>query len=506
MLKKKLLNFRPLFYSFVSLCSGIVFSRYILLSNYVYLAIFVAILAFLTTLCIIKKKFKELFVVLISIICGFCFYLIEAKTYDVKVFNDVQNITARVSNSSSENGKYQLVVLDNVEIDSQDLGSNVLIVNPIKNNKFMVGDIVTGSVKLKKLDVFSNGYFSSSNYRNNIRYTASASVSEFETIGEDLHFEEKIQIAVQNKLDKFMTDENSSIGFAMLFGDKSEIDIEIRSNFSESGIAHILAVSGLHVGVLVSAVYFILKKLRCNKYVIPVLIGALLALYCLLCSFSPSVVRASIMAMVLIISNTFSKQYDSLSAIGLAGILILLVRPFSIFDLGFQMSFMSVICIAIFYMTIFKFLIKIKLPKCIATPLAMSICVQIGLFPILINCFGKMSIISIFLNIIIIPVFSFAYIVQFIFLPLSFITNFFGNFLYITQYALEVIKICAEFVANIPYSFITLFGLNFAFYVGYYSTIFVASRMFLLQKRYKTVACLSIMLVFTIFCGMIYLI
>ena len=502
--KKKIFNFRPLFCVFISLICGIVFSRYILQSNYIYLGIFIFLLLSLLTFCIYRKKFKELLIILVAFACGLLFYVVEMKDYSPEPINGEQTIVARVSCSSSIKSRYQCVILDDVQINGESKNFNIMLVNYNTGNLFSDGDIITGNVTLSVAEIFNDENFNSSNYRHNVKYVTRASLGEFEIIGQNLHFNESVQESVRNQLDKFMTEENADISFAMMFGDKSEVSYEIKNSFSKSGIAHILAISGLHVGVLVGFLMWIFKKCKVNKYVNFGIISAFLILYCYLCSFSPSVVRASVMAIALMLAKLFGKRYDSLSAIGFAGILLILIKPLYVFDVGFQMSFACVIGIAVLSPTISKFLIKIKIPKFLAKPLALSISTQIALIPILTNCFGSFSILSVFLNVIIIPLFSIGYIIQFIFLPLTYITSFFGHFLYFTQLILEAIKISASFVASIPYTFISLFNLNFIIYLGYYATIYFASRMCLFNKKYKIASCISIMSLTTIASLIIY--
>lgn len=490
--KKKIFNFRPLFFVFISLICGIVFSRYILLSNYVYLGIFIFLLASSLAFSIYRKKLKQFLVVLLAFCCGFLFYVVEMRNYNPPAISGEQEITARVSAQSSIKSKYQCVILDDVVINGEKQSYNIMLVNYNTGNLFNDGEIVSGKVTLTNSNIFFKDSLNSSVYKNNIKYVTRAKLSDFDIVSKDLKFNEKVQQSVKNQLDKFMTEENSAIGYAMMFGDKSEISYDVRDDFSKSGIAHILAISGLHVGVLVGFVMWILKKCKVNRFVSLGIIGAFLILYCYLCSFSPSIVRASVMSIILLLANSIGKRYDSLSSIGLAGILILIFKPLYAFDIGFQMSFACVIGIAVLYPTINRFLMKIKFPKFLSQPLAMSISTQIALIPILINCFGSFSILSVFLNIFVIPLFSVGYIIQFVFLPLTYITPFFGNFLYLTQLILEAIKISASFVASIPYTFISLFKLNFAIYLGYYALIFFASRMCLLNKRYKIAACVSV--------------
>lgn len=496
--KKKIFNFRPLFYIFISLICEVVFSRYILLSNYIYLGIFLFILFSLLLLCIYRKKLKIFIIILVSFYCGLLFYTIEMKNYNLPSINGNQEIVARVNASSSIKNKYQCVILDDVQINGEKQNFNIMLINYNTGNLFSDGEIIKGNVILTNSNVFYNNGLNSTVYKNNIKYVTRANLNDFEIIGTNLHFNEKVQTSIKNQLDKFMTEENSAIASAMMFGDKSEISYDVRDAFSKSGIAHILAISGLHIGVLVGFLMWILKKCKVNKYVNLAIISVFLIFYCYLCSFSPSTVRASIMAIVLIMSKLLGKRYDSLSSIGLAGILLLIIHPLYAFDIGFQMSFACVIGIAILNPTIIRFLRKIKLPNFLAKPLAVSISTQIALIPILINCFNGFSILSIFLNIFIIPLFSVGYVLQFIFLPLTFITPFFGNFLYTVQLILEIIKVSANFVASIPYTFITLFDLNFIIYLGFYALVIFASRMCLMNKRYKIASCISIICLTTV--------
>ena len=509
-LQKKFFNFRPLFCVFIALFSGIILSRYFLLSNYIYLGVFIFLLFAALTICILKKKVKQFLVFLLAFICGLLFYIVEMKVYSPsQIAINAEEFVGRVSGQSQIKGKYQCVIVDNVSVNGEKQNYNVLIVNNNTENLFSVGDIISGSANLEKFELFEQyekeNRFNSSNYRNNVRYTFRANPNNFEVVDKDLHFDENLQLSIKHQLDKFMTEENSAISYAMFFGDKSEITYETKDSFSKSGISHILAISGLHVGVLVGVLIWIFKKCRMNKYLSFGIVSAFLFVYCLLCSFSPSVVRASVMAIVLMAANLLGRKYDSLSAIGIAGILLLLIKPLYAFDIGFQMSFACVIGISIFYSSIYKLLRKIKFPNFLAKPLAVSISTQIALIPILSNTFGTFSILSVFLNIIIIPIFSVAYIIQFIFLPLSFITSFFGNFLYFTQLILEAIKICATFVATIPYTFVNISIVNLPIFAGYYTICYAGSRMTFFNKTTKIILCLSLLLLTIVFAGILYI-
>ncbi len=195
MLKKKFVNFRPLFYIFITLATAIVFSRYILTSNFVYLGIFVALSISFVVVCILKKNFKVLFVIILSFTLGFSLYLIEVSKFaKIENIEDV-TITARVSNKISENDKYQVVIFDSVKTEDGKSLKNLIGYNYNKNNKFLPGEIVNGKVSLRKFSPFKANNFSSSAYRNNVYFTFTANKSNFNIISNDnVSLDEKIQI------------------------------------------------------------------------------------------------------------------------------------------------------------------------------------------------------------------------------------------------------------------------------------------------------------------------
>jgi competence protein ComEC len=178
-----------------------------------------------------------------------------------------------------------------------------------------------------------------------------------------------------------MSSENASIAYAMLFGEKDGINKNIYNIFSIAGISHILAVSGLHIGVLIAILLLILKKCKASKLVTFITISSILIMYNTICGFSNSVVRASIMAMILLGANLFGKQYDALSSLSLAGIIICLFNPFALFSVGFQLSFACVFAIITLVPTINRGFEKIKFDNAFTKTLSMSMATSVALIP-----------------------------------------------------------------------------------------------------------------------------
>ncbi len=139
---------------------------------------------------------------------------------------------------------------------------------------------------------------------------------------------------------------------AMLLGRRDDLGPDLLQSYASAGAIHVLAVSGLHVGVLFLLLSFSLgwlKKWRWGRRVYVLSIFVLLGAYALITGLSPSVVRASLMCVVLATSQAVSRRHHSLNALALSAFLILLLDPLSLFSVGFQLSYAAVAGILLLY-------------------------------------------------------------------------------------------------------------------------------------------------------------
>lgn len=139
---------------------------------------------------------------------------------------------------------------------------------------------------------------------------------------------------------------------AMLLGRRDDLGPDLLQSYASAGAIHVLAVSGLHVGVLfllLSLSLGWLKKWCWGRGVYVLSIVALLGTYALITGLSPSVVRASLMCAVLAIAQTVNRKHHSLNALALSAFLILLLDPLSLFSVGFQLSYAAVAGILLLY-------------------------------------------------------------------------------------------------------------------------------------------------------------
>lgn len=135
----------------------------------------------------------------------------------------------------------------------------------------------------------------------------------------------------------------SGLPKALLLGERTDIDEDTLADFRDAGIAHILAISGLHISLMMGIFLFCLRLARVPVKVQFWIILIVLIVYCRFLSFSASVIRASVMTCVLLFSRTHRRQRDSLTSLAAAFVLVLILRPLDLFSVGFQLSFLAVL-------------------------------------------------------------------------------------------------------------------------------------------------------------------
>ena len=194
---------------------------------------------------------------------------------------------------------------------------------------------------------------------------------------------------------------------ALLLGQKKELSKDIYNDFTNAGVVHILAVSGLHVGIILIFLNLIFKPLR--KFKFGKWAAYLFSLICiwafaLLVGFSPSVIRAALMFSFLNAGLIFNRKASTFNMLCLSAVLMLLWDAYLIFSVGFQMSYLAVLGIISFQPLIKKrFYIKNRVGRYFFDILTVSFCAQLGVIPISIFYFHQIPGLFLVANLLIIP-------------------------------------------------------------------------------------------------------
>ncbi|MBF8982022.1 DNA internalization-related competence protein ComEC/Rec2 [Lutibacter sp. B2] len=200
---------------------------------------------------------------------------------------------------------------------------------------------------------------------------------------------------IQRNILRILPQKEGTLLCSIFFGDKESIDEDLYLLFRQVGIAHVLAVSGLHVGI----VYMFLNKMlkRQRQIIKNVIILIVLYIYVMTTGYAVSIVRATLMVAICNLATFVNRRYDSLSCISVLVLYFLIVNPMVLLDIGFQLSFTAVLFIILFYKMILEKLYK--LPECLAQLVAITISAQMGIIPIVAYHYNQISGISFMINI-----------------------------------------------------------------------------------------------------------
>lgn len=193
---------------------------------------------------------------------------------------------------------------------------------------------------------------------------------------------------------------------AMALGDKSSLSDELKEEYSVSGASHVLALSGLHLGIIYAILSLLFSRRRW-QIVSQVLILLAIWSYVFIVGMSASVVRSAVMLTVYSFVSLLNRNRLSLNTLSVAAVVILAGSPLYLYDVGFQMSFAAVLFIIIFYRPLLEVMPgrirNIPIIKQIWQMTAVSVAAQIGVAPLIAFYFGRFSCYFLLTNMIVVP-------------------------------------------------------------------------------------------------------
>ena len=327
---------------------------------------------------------------------------------------------------------------------------------------------VTGALKIPKNFSAEGGSASGGDYITYLKKQNIRTVMSFPKIINERYdsliyhnvgFFEEVKVGLYKKIfglknkfelaiNKSISEPNASFVNGILLGSRQNIPEETKEAFNKTGTTHILAISGYNImiiswAVLAGLVYFFRRR---TAFWISV---AVIILFTILTGASSSVVRASIMGLLLLFANGYSRLYDPKNSIILAGTAMVYINPFTlVFDIGFQLSFVAVIGLVYLYPKIDNKLKKMPKFGKLKEIFLMTLSAQIVVAPLLIYYFKNFYLVSLLANVLILPFLPAAMFFGFIsglagmvFLPLGQATGWFAWA--ITTYQIEIIELFA---------------------------------------------------------------
>ncbi|MFH1824191.1 MAG: ComEC/Rec2 family competence protein [Candidatus Firestonebacteria bacterium] len=249
----------------------------------------------------------------------------------------------------------------------------------------------------------------------------------------------------------------------VLIGEEDALPSGIQREFRDTGTFHILAVSGFNVGLVVVTFFFILKLFKLPKKICEGSSIVFVILFCFISGASPSVTRATIIAVIILMALILERDTDILNILGFSALIVLIFFPFDLFDIGFQLSYVATF--GIIYLTPKFEKILHFLPRLLVDIISVTFSAQIFVLPVLAFYFYYISIISFFANLLIAPFVWLSTVLGFIQVCFGFFSLFlakvigFINFFSLT-FMLKIVKFFSEFSFSIirmePPTFFTI--------------------------------------------------
>lgn len=423
---------------------------------------------------------KVIFIVLITSIISNTIVKIQNKNYD-NLYEDEQKlilVATIVSNKEEKEFKnvYKIKV-DKVinQNTSKDYENSQLLLNVDKNEDINLkyGDKIYIKAEYTKPSTKRNfGGFDYSSYLKSINVYGTLKAEEIRMISENnvnmiSLLSNKVKLKITDNINKLMPEKYSSIFLGLILGDTKNIEESIQNSFKIANISHVLAISGMHITYIILGVELILKKIL-GKRKTRIVTLFILIIYMFITGFSPSIVRASIMGILVIISKLIYRKNDIYTSIAFSLLILLIYNPFLITNVGLQLSYLGTIGIIVFNKNIYNFFrnIKIKNKKIkyrinrkiillvdnVKQILSVTFSAQIMILPILLYHFNMLGIYFFISNLLVSVIIGPIIIIGFICVIISFISieiaKFFSG---VVLLGIKILIFISE-VSNLPFS------------------------------------------------------
>lgn len=361
--KGRIVNYRPALSCALALVAGILFAFSVTYRRVPsMIAVIIGFTALAATCVFLSPKNGKfvparLIALLLFFSLGAGEFLVYRKNYRSEFYSGEKEVFAKIT----ERRDYSVgtfFVFDDLSFDGKSAsGKLVMFVYTNYDSSFSEiadrlkeGDLIGFDAQISTntswLETKDDGSIANRAYywREDIRYEAEK-CRNLRFAGSDANAFEKIRAKLKTTLFSSMNEDAAAVSYALLTGETSEMNEELLENIRYGGIAHIFAVSGLHIGALFAFLAALFKTKKFSfvpPFVRWLVVAALLVFYGGVCGYSASVIRAAVMCLVFYADTLLGFKRDGTDSLGKAAIVVLVLSPISVFDAGFLLSFSAV--------------------------------------------------------------------------------------------------------------------------------------------------------------------
>lgn len=452
-----------------------------------FLSIPIAVIILLIT------KNKKIIVILICLIISIGYVSILENKYSKISDMPIKEMVTIISDIQEK--EYKKVCTAKIVRNNKKILINIKMSQDIPSIKYGDSLYIEGEFKQPEEARNYKGY----NYKQYLKTKKIIGTVELEKVkilkSSNGSFIHNIQKYIRDTINGTLTDEEGNLLLAILLGDKDKLSEDIQESFKTSNLSHMLAVSGAHVSYIILGLTYVLQNSIIGKKNGKIVCIIFLLAFMAITNFTPSVTRACIMAILTLFSSIIYRKSDVYTNISVAALITLIFNPYSLLDLGFQLSYGGTIGIIIFIKRIQEKKSNSKVINYIKQMALVSIYANIIIIPIMMYHFNTVSFTFIISNIMASPILGIIVITGFLFIITSItvkpLTRLIAIFIKpILSILIKISQICSK----LPFSNILVVTPYMFNVISYYAIILycIKSKK---NNKCKIIICLLIVLI-----------
>lgn len=452
-----------------------------------FLSIPIAVIILLIT------KNKKIIVILICLIISIGYVSILENKYSKISDMPIKEMVTIISDIQEK--EYKKVCTAKIVRNNKKILINIKMSQDIPSMKYGDSLYIEGEFKQPEEARNYKGY----NYKQYLKTKKIIGTVELEKVkilkSSNGSFIHNIQKYIRDTINGTLTDEEGNLLLAILLGDKDKLSEDIQESFKTSNLSHMLAVSGAHVSYIILGLTYVLQNSIIGKKNGKIVCIIFLLAFMAITNFTPSVTRACIMAVLTLFSSIIYRKSDVYTNISVAALITLIFNPYSLLDLGFQLSYGGTIGIIIFIKRIQEKKSNSKVINYIKQMALVSIYANIIIIPIMMYHFNTVSFTFIISNIMASPILGIIVITGFLFIIASItvkpLTRLIAIFIKpILSILIKISQICSK----LPFSNILVVTPYMFNVISYYAIILycIKSKK---NNKCKIIICLLIVLI-----------
>lgn len=452
-----------------------------------FLSIPIAVIILLIT------KNKKIIVILICLIISIGYVSILENKYSKISDMPIKEMVTIISDIQEK--EYKKVCTAKIVRNNKKILINIKMSQDIPSIKYGDSLYIEGEFKQPEEARNYKGY----NYKQYLKTKKIIGTVELEKVkilkSSNGSFIHNIQKYIRDTINGTLTDEEGNLLLAILLGDKDKLSEDIQESFKTSNLSHMLAVSGAHVSYIILGLTYVLQNSIIGKKNGKIVCIIFLLAFMAITNFTPSVTRACIMAILTLFSSIIYRKSDVYTNISVAALITLIFNPYSLLDLGFQLSYGGTIGIIIFIKRIQEKKSNSKVINYIKQMALVSVYANIIIIPIMMYHFNTVSLTFIISNIMASPILGIIVITGFLFIIASItvkpLTRLIAIFIKpILSILIKISQICSK----LPFSSILVVTPYIFNVISYYAIILycIKSKK---NNKCKIIICLLIVLI-----------